>query len=178
MLEVLRGNDVAGGPIDTLLAACHADAELAEPTESALLLAGDETLTVEEIQRLGPATAPLRLALLTACRTAQPGATLPDETINLPTALLRAGCAAGVGTLWAVPARTAALFAGLFARQWLDRDLDPAAATRAAVDELRTIDYAGERAVLGDTTRPRGMPSSFRAHAHPARWAAFICGGW
>jgi CHAT domain-containing protein len=120
----------------------------------------------------------MRLALLTACRSAQPGAHLPDETINLPTALLRAGCAACVGTLWAVPARTAAVFTAVFARNWLDRDLDPATATRAAVDDLRTIDHVHECEELGDPVPSTGVPARFRPHAHAARWAAFICTGW
>jgi hypothetical protein len=33
----------------------------------------------------------------------------------------------------------------LFAQSWLDRHLDPAAATRAALDALRTLDHQRER---------------------------------
>lgn len=65
----------------------------------ALLLAADDRLTVAELHQ-GPRLAtPLGLALLTACQSAQPGAHLPAETINLSTALPRTGCAATDRTL-------------------------------------------------------------------------------
>lgn len=165
-------------PVDTLLAACHAVADLADPTSSALLLAGDDQLTIAELQQGPHLAAPLRLALLTACQSAQPGAYLPDETINLPTALLRSGCAATIGTLWSVPSRTAALFTTLFADAWLARQLDPAAATRSALNALRTVDTEHERALLPEFPPADDVPATFQSHAHPARWAAFVCTGW
>lgn len=171
VLDALR----ADTPIDVLLAACHAEADLANPTTNALLLAGEDQLTIAELQAMAGHSRPLRLALLTACRSAQPGVTLPDETINLPTALLQIGCAATVGTLWAIPSRTAAAFTALFAQAWPAQD--PATAARTALNALRTLDTATERELLPGLP-PSSAPPTFRPHHHPSRWAPFVCTGW
>ena len=76
------------------------------------------------------------------------------------------------------PLPEAAAEAALLARHWLDRDLSPATAARAAVDDLRTIDHVHECEELGDPAPSAGVPARFRPHAHPARWAASICTGW
>jgi CHAT domain-containing protein len=170
---------------DVLHLSCHGRADLGEPLQSGLLLAGGEVLTVRTIAdtRFAP-----RLAVLSACETAMPGTVLPDEVTGLPTALLQAGAAGVVASLWAVPdLATAMLMVEFHARWATDRDR-PARALAEAQRWLRDS-TAGEklaawngRAAAGeldaevaerfaDAVRFRDPDS--RGEARLSAWAAF-----
>ena len=56
----------------------------------------------------------VRLAVLSACETAQPGTELPDEVVALPTGLLQAGVAGIVASQWSVPDRATAMLMAEF----------------------------------------------------------------
>lgn len=108
--------------------ACHGRARLDEPLESALLLAGDDALTVRDLldQRLPGA----RLAVLSACETSLVGTRLVDEVVGLPTGFLQAGVAGVIATSWKVEDESAALLVRRFFDVWSGGS--PAAALRAA----------------------------------------------
>jgi CHAT domain-containing protein len=82
--------------------ACHASADLTNPSASQLLLTDHQTrpLTVVDIarQRLDDA----ELAFLSACETARPGTRLTDEAIHLTSAFQLAGYRHVIGTLWPI----------------------------------------------------------------------------
>src|SRR6185503_8601078 len=91
---------------DVLHLACHGYADLANPLDSGLLLAGRP---VKLRDLLDGVRLHVRLAVLSACETALPGTELPDEVVALPTGLLQAGVAGVVASLWAVPDRSTAM---------------------------------------------------------------------
>jgi tetratricopeptide (TPR) repeat protein len=89
--------------------ACHGTTSLVSPSDSSLLLADHQELTVTNVARLR-----LRdtdLAYLSACSTAQPGTRLADEAIHLASAFQLAGYRHVIGTLWPVDDDTAILVA-------------------------------------------------------------------
>jgi tetratricopeptide (TPR) repeat protein len=85
---------------DVLHFCSHAKAELNDPLESHLELAGGERLTLRDVLGLTPR--PIRLAVLSGCTTAVPGTPLPDEVVSLATGLLHAGAQGVVASLWPV----------------------------------------------------------------------------
>jgi CHAT domain-containing protein len=172
---------------------CHAIADLASPLDSALILAGDEPLTLREIleQHPGrPGRTALRLAVLAACETQVPGRQLPDEVISLPAGLIQAGAAGVIASQWAVPGLATAMLMTRFYHCWKHDQLPPAAALRAAQHWLRDTtngekaDYfeaavRDESGPVSDSARTlwramaRKAPGD-RAHAHISEWAAFV----
>ena len=175
---------------------CHAIADLASPLDSALILAGDEPLTLREIleQHPGrPGRTALRLAVLAACETQVPGRQLPDEVISLPAGLIQAGAAGVIASQWAVSGLATAMLMTRFYHCWKHDQLSPAAALRAAQRWLRDTtnrekaDYfeaaaRGESGPVSDSARilwramVRKAPGD-RAHAHISEWAAFVYTG-
>jgi CHAT domain-containing protein len=109
--------------------ACHGQADLQNPLDSRLALAGGEQLRLSDLLAL---RSQLRLAVLSACETSIPGLDLPDEVISLPTGLLQAGVGGVVASLWAVPDRTTALLMTEFYRHWRRGGSAPADALRRA----------------------------------------------
>ncbi len=108
--------------------ACHGRARPYEPLESALLLAGEDVLTVRDLLELRlPGT---RLAVLSACETAVVGLPLVDEYVGLPSGFLQAGVAGVVATSWEVKDESAALLVRRFFDAWDGGG--PAAALRSA----------------------------------------------
>ncbi len=131
----------------------HAFAGWDKPQEGGLLLADDRVLAVRELQAMH---LNMRLAVLSACETGVPGVYIPDEVIGLPTALVEAGVAGVVASLWSVPddttAKLMADFYGLWRRK--EEGLEPCEALRVAQLALRD-----------------------GGHAHPCYWAAFTYSG-
>jgi hypothetical protein len=82
--------------------ACHADSDLRNPSASCLLLTDHQQrpLTVMDVARLRLDGA--RLAFLSACSTARPGAQLTDEAIHLASAFQLAGYRHVIATLWPI----------------------------------------------------------------------------
>jgi CHAT domain-containing protein len=92
---------------NVLHCSCHGSANWDKPLESALIMAGNNPLTVEDFLDLR--LNGVRLATLSACETGMPGLELPDEVVNLPTGLLQAGVAGVVASLWSVGEMSTAL---------------------------------------------------------------------
>ncbi len=113
----------------------HGRAGWTEPLEGGLQLADKQYLSVAEILDLRLDRA--RLAVLSACETGIPGTDLPDEMIGLPSALLQAGVAGVVASLWSVNDLSTAMLIERFYRFWRDDRLEPSLALRRAQQWLR-----------------------------------------
>jgi hypothetical protein len=161
--------------------ACHGIADMTAPLDSALLLTGSR-LTLRDLLSQGPFA--LRLAVLSACETAVPGAELPDEVIGLPTGFLEAGAAGVIGSQWAVPDTGTMLVMARFYELWRDRKAGvPAAeALRRAQIWVRDTSNGAKHARFPECTPPhlrdvsparRGFWEAANSHAHPRSWAAF-----
>lgn len=79
---------------------CHGYANLFEPITSGLLLANNGLLTIKHLLDLK--LDGIRIVTLSACETAIPGIELPDEIVNLPSALMQSGTAGIISSLWPV----------------------------------------------------------------------------
>ena len=134
---------------------CHGQADLSVPLASALLLRDDTPLSLGELL---PLRLDLRLAVLSACETGQPGTALPDEVISLPAGLLQTGAAGVVATGWVVPDGPSAALITEFYRRWRSEDQPPARA------------LAGAQAWLRDTTNGEKARGWLRAVADGAAW--------
>lgn len=108
--------------------ACHGRADLRDPDRSGLVLAHDQVL---DVRRIRARRIRLRLAILSACETAQAGAALPDEVIGLPAALLQAGAGGVLATWWPVPDDLAAAVMLAFYERW-----DPASTASSPIVAL------------------------------------------
>jgi len=118
--------------------ACHGLADLSEPRRSALVLAGGQPLTLQQLLDLRlDSRDGHRLAVLTACETALAGTTLPDEVISLPGALLQAGLTGVVATQWAVVGLPTAFLTARFYLHWKHDKWDWAKSLAAAQRWLR-----------------------------------------
>ena len=138
--------------------ACHGRFDVAEPLDSALLLAEGTQIALRDLlaSESAAALAAIRLAFLSACQTAITDfRSLSDEVIGLPAAFLQAGIPAVIGTLWPVNDRSTALLVTRFYELLLRGE--PAAglapqrpihALRLAQQWLRTIDNAALAAYL------------------------------
>jgi CHAT domain-containing protein/tetratricopeptide (TPR) repeat protein len=172
---------------DVLHMACHAHADVNAPLHSAMVLHGPEQLTVGELLTV---RLRLRLAILSACETFIPGSELPDEVVGLPTALLQAGAAGVIGSLWKVLDRSTLLLMLRFYQGWRLQNLDPAEALRRAQQWLRDSSNGDKRATVEAALKQpdHRLPAAAleacwdavvleepdkRAFEHPARWAAF-----
>jgi CHAT domain-containing protein len=162
--------------------ACHGRARPDEPLESALLLAGDEALTVRDLleQRLPGA----RLAVLSACETSVVGTRLVDEVVGLPTGFLQAGLAGVIATSWEVEDESAALLVRRFFDEWSGGS--PAAALRAAQQWVRDSTNGDKYAAYPDLAQPPKPDldaeeledwRTGRDHADIQHWGGFIHAG-
>ncbi|MFP8882952.1 CHAT domain-containing protein [Streptomyces mangrovi] len=193
--DVLRGGEAGHAAVLEALPrarvhhfVCHGLARTDSPLRSALILADDAELTLREIMelRLTRSGAGARLAVLSACDTAVPGALLPDEVVSLPSGLIQAGVAGVVASQWAVRGEAASLLTARFYQLWRAGGLSPPAALCAAQRWLRDTtnrekahDLApvaalapgdDDLAVLVRALRLRDPEA--RPYLHPADWAA------
>jgi len=129
----------------------HAFADWLEPRRGGLLLGEDKVFTIEEWQAVHLR---IRLAVLSACETGRPGLRIPNEVIGLPAALVEAGAAGVVASLWSVSDESTAKLMERFYRLWREEGLPSAEALRRAQIELRE----------------NGFP-------HPYYWGAFTYTG-
>jgi CHAT domain-containing protein/tetratricopeptide (TPR) repeat protein len=189
----LRGEDATPEAVTSSLGdaavwhfACHAVTRPNLPLDSGILLAGYAWLTVDDILKLHRAEASARLAVLSACDTGVYGLQMPDEVVGLPTALLQAGVAGVVASLWPVADRLAALLSAEFYARWRGGDQHPAAALRAAQMWLRDAGLAELHGrypeLVPAPPRLSGAASRLLAtapgpYADPVHWAAFTFWG-
>lgn len=175
---------------------CHARNDWTNPLQSGLLMAHDRMLTMRDIMALGQAGG--RLATLSACETGIVGTRLPNEVVALPSALMQAGFAGAVASLWSVSDIGTAMLMERFYRLWQEANLEPADALRQAQRWLRDTTnrqkaeyYKSHSPTLGGTggmtesaaidffnammSHPTGLEG--RAFEHPFWWAAFCLTG-
>jgi CHAT domain-containing protein len=125
--------------------ACHGYADLNAPLDSGLAMAGDELITLQDLFAL---RLQARLAVLSACETALPGTTLPNEAVSLPTGLLQAGVAGVIASFWTTAdLRTLLLMVGFYER-WRRQELAPPEALRQAQRWLRDSTNGDMRALF------------------------------
>ncbi|MBX3000890.1 MAG: CHAT domain-containing protein [Caldilineaceae bacterium] len=173
----------------------HGGTDWQNPRQSGLLLAHDRMLTVADVQAMRHPGA--RLATLSACETGIPGRQLPDEVVNLASALVQTGFAGVASSLWAVYDISTAMLMERFYRCWREEGLAPVHALRRAqiwirdttnqekadyfaqeFDERTTERMADAIAVefFSKVSLQRGKMED-RSFAHPAWWAAFTFTG-
>jgi hypothetical protein len=133
---------------------CHGKYNWDDPRKSSLRLLKGETLTMDDF--LGLNIQGARMATLSACETGIPDRTLPDEVISLPSALLKAGFAGVVASLWSVSQKSTSELMGRFYHIWLKDGKEPSIALRDAQILVR---------------------DEFRDSKHPFFWAAFYLSG-
>jgi CHAT domain-containing protein/tetratricopeptide (TPR) repeat protein len=172
---------------DVIHFACHGEADLDQPLDSALLLAGDDRLTVRDLLA---ARVNARLAVLSACETGVAGLALPDEVVGLPVGLLQAGAAGVIASLWEVPDADTMMLMVEFYRRWRGSGTPPASALRdaqawirdttnaqkasqynAMLDSGLEIPLATVEALMREVGK--GAPAE-RSFEDIADWAAFI----
>jgi CHAT domain-containing protein len=176
------------GDASTLHLACHGFGGFTDATRNGFVLA-DGSLTGPEVARLGPLHA--RLAVASACQTAVTGVgDGAEESFSLGSALLAAGVACVIATLWSVrDLATAMLMTRLYellhaghppaqalvaAQRWL-RDIEEPEVHKFVADHprLRTLGRRSQR--VEANTPSRG--NAFRPFAHPENWAGFVALG-
>ena len=135
------------------------------PDQSALLLAGEDRLTLRALQEL-EAAEQLRLVVLSACDSGLPGLQRGriDEFIGLPAGFLQAGAAAVIASHWPVRDDAAFFLMWRFYREYLDETgrerQSPAAALKAASLWLRDVTL-GELATLFEPAQDADGPVPF-----------------
>lgn len=172
--------------------ACHGTAAVFAPEEVGVELS-DGLFSAADLAAVGGLRT--RLAVLSACQTAVPDiGQLPGEVISTSTALLLAGSASVIATLWPVDDAATALLMVKFYEEHLGEGLSPVAGLRRAQLWLRDLDVSAEANFLGahpalaaefrrrrragmepghrDTISKRS--SKHRPYAHPANWAGFV----
>jgi CHAT domain-containing protein len=174
--------------------ACHGEFRPSEPMESALLLAGEDKLTLHMLLTSGVALSAPRLAVLSACQTANVEfRSLPDEVLGLPSGLLLAGVPGVVATMWPVDDRAAAFFSQRFFEELFVAKREPGAAVAAAqcwlrdasADELQTrVKQMRQALGQGDDEADAALSKVWRSLASrprddrpfnsPEFWAAFV----
>ena len=181
--EFLRANAAAAS---VLHIAGHGFGNMVDGDDSGFLLA-DGVLTAAEIAALGPLKA--RLAVASACQSGliEIGDEA-DEAFNLGTALLFAGAAAAIASLWPVDDLATAM---LMTRTYeeLAGGGTPVAALSKAQRWLRTLpeqdldEFLGRHPILAQALRRRqararlGEEDEVARLAHPECWAAFVVVG-
>ena len=172
---------------------CHGRANFAQPLDSGLLMAHDQTLTLRDILALRLENA--RLAVLSACETGIPGIELPDEVISLPTGLAQAGIAGVVASLWSVSDSSTMMLMTRFYELWKGDGLEPPEALRQAQFWVRDTtngqkaeyfksflpEFSGERMPVhvADTLYKASILArpDENDFEHPFYWAAFTYTG-
>ncbi len=115
---------------------CHGRANYFDPLLSGLLMSDGE-IVVQDLMELR--LKGIRLAILSACETGITGIKLQDEMISFPAALLQAGVAGVISTLWSVDELSTALLISKFYELW-NKDLkDPLKALKYSQIWLRKV---------------------------------------
>jgi CHAT domain-containing protein len=155
--------------------AMHAQFNMEDPLESALIVASRDRLRLRELLDSEHVDlTQLRLAVLSACQTGLSDfQRLRDEAVGLFGALLSAGAMGVVGSLWSVNDLSTQQLMEAFTRRYLARGQEPAVALRNAMRALRGL--ADE--VPGADDAPPPPPTS-DALARAAREHAAIEREW
>jgi CHAT domain-containing protein len=162
--------------------ACHGHADQDDALASGLRLR-DGDLSVRDL--LAVRLTGAHLAVLSACETSLPHPKLFDEVVGLPGALLQAGLAGVVGSLWEVPERATLLLVSRFYELWRRHGVPAAEALNQAQRWLRDSTnaelqaYSQEFLAWPGRHTGRGLERwrSARDFAEPDSWAAFVYTG-
>jgi CHAT domain-containing protein/tetratricopeptide (TPR) repeat protein len=173
--------------------ACHGTNSWQDPLASNLWMANNEKLTVRNF--LETHLPPSRLAVLSACETGLVGTRLPDEAVTLPSALIQAGYAGVVASLWSIADLSTAMLMVRFYECWRVEGLAPIYALRSAQRWLRDTTNREKQAYFRYNLSPQttlGIPAEIareffyqldkragdeRTFDHPFWWAAFYLTG-
>ena len=180
---------------DYLHLACHARGGLFDSADAAVELA-DDTVSAFDLTELPALTT--RLVAMSACQSALSEiAGMPDEVVSIGTAMVAAGSACAVASLWSVDDAATALLMVRAYEEMRRNGRRPPEALRRAQLWLRDLTAAGEdafldahptlraefrhRAAAGDAPGRRGAAgtptATVRPYAHPDMWAPFIAVG-
>jgi len=182
--------------------ACHGRFDNTNPLQSALFLAGEDTLSLSDILRGGFDISSVRLAVLSAC---QSGVTefwdKPDEAVGFPAGFIQAGVPGVVSTLWPVNDVSTAILLNRFYQLHLGKNeagqcttpKGPASALYSAQQWLRdttaedmdlvryyehTYRESGRRDVNAlQWMRYYSTNLKMKPFSHPYYWAGFIFSG-
>lgn len=176
--------------------ACHANGGLFDATEAAIRLADGP---VSALKLTGLSGLQARLAVVSACQSAVSEiAAAPDEVFSIGTAMLAAGSACAIASLWSVDDGPTALLMTRLYDEMFSRNRRPPEALRRAQLWLRDLTRACEaqfleghpaleaefrrRSALGERPGHRGTDARMatgeeRPYAHPVFWAPFIAVG-
>jgi CHAT domain-containing protein/tetratricopeptide (TPR) repeat protein len=137
--ETLRQQQSSATPPSLVHFTGHGFYHDRQPRQSALALAGEDQLTVEDIRALSlPDCA---LVSLAACETAVTGTeTIQAEYVGLVSAFIKAGASAVLSTLWTVESVSNAWLMVYFYQRLLAGQ-SPGVALQAAQQWLRTVTY-------------------------------------
>lgn len=145
--------------------ACHGSFDTREPLSSSLILADEEALTLREVLHGHAILGRPRLVVLSACQTAITDfASLPDEFIGFPSALIMAGASGVVSTLWPVDDFATALLVTKFYELQFRDVLAEGEKTMQPVEALGRA-----QAWLRDLTWEK-MESFLQIHPQLERW--------
>jgi CHAT domain-containing protein len=186
--------------LDSLAAAqivhfsCHGANNWQNPLDSCLLLAKDELLTVRDFLELD--LPKVRFATFSVGESGMVNNALPNEVLMLSTALIQAGYAGVVASLWSVADVSTAMLMVRFYHYWQEEGLEPVYALRAAQRWVRDTtnqekaDYFGQFVLGSKTSMPDTAAAEFfseamlskggleaRSFAHPFWWGAFYLTG-
>lgn len=158
----------------------HGLAQPLSPMQSRLLLAGPDSLPVSRLLEAPGQLGHVRLAVLSACATAQTGTRLLNETVGLPSALMAAGAAGVIGSFWPIHDRATVMLVAKFYELWYRRNESPACALADAMRWLRTSTNSEGRAAFPEEwpDRPDGvLEKDWLIDRHfaeqPVFWASF-----
>lgn len=172
--------------------ACHAQAGVFDTIEPGIMLA-DGLLPAQELTALDGLSS--RLAVISACQSAIPQISrLPNEVFATSTALLAAGSACVVASLWPVNDGSTGMLITRFYEEMFEQGLDPPEALRRAQLWLRDLteegrqDFLDAHPIIGAEIRRREISSKRRGrvkgagapgrpYSHPDDWAPFIAVG-
>jgi len=120
--------------------ACHGVQDVAQPTESGLILEGESRLKLSDIIKLSIPHA--SLAFLSACQTATGAKDLSEEAVHLAAGMLLAGYRGVIATMWSIADNDAPrvaddVYSHLFKGEQRDH-AQAAYALHHAVQRLRT----------------------------------------
>ncbi|MCM2422611.1 CHAT domain-containing protein [Streptomyces sp. RKAG293] len=148
--------------------ACHAFFDPAHPLDGGLMMADEERITVRDLLASGRISS--RLATLSACATGVVDGELPDEVVSLATAVLQAGAAGVLSSLWEVDSSATTALMTRFYEGWRRDRLPPSQALRRAQLWFRDSDNAAKHAAL-PTVEIFAPPADMSAETHAA-WGA------
>jgi CHAT domain-containing protein len=179
------------GSFTALHFSCHAYANADNALESGLLLSHDRFLTVRQL--LNVSLSGTRLAFLSACETNIPSPDIPDEMLSISAALLQAGVAGVIASLWPVTEVSTLILSAKFYQLWQQESVEPARALRESQQWIRDTTNAQKRQFVEECLQKSpGLPSESmkilsrsmllsdpngRDFSHPYFWAPFVYAG-